>query len=93
MAISGGGDFIPAVRVCIRHRQLRQTYPQHNVHRSKVWMPEQAAARFLDCPDDWIYVAIVDEGGVSYLWELLVEVGLLDPPWTVEQWLQHVRGK
>lgn len=78
MAISGSGGWIPCVRVSIYKRRLRLAQIAHNVYPSQVWMPEQAAARFVDCPDAYIYVPIRDGGGVEYLHDLLVEMDLIE---------------
>jgi len=78
MAIAGSGGWIPSVRVSLRQRQLQLSPPFHNVHPSQVWLPEQAAARFLDCPQAFIYVPVSEHGGLDYLHELLVELDLID---------------
>lgn len=79
MAIAGNSSYIPAVRVCIYDRQLKLCPPFHNVPREVLWMPEQAAARFVDCPDAYIYVPTSDGGGTIYLSELLEEMDMIDP--------------
>ena len=78
MAIAGSGGWIPSVRVSLNHRQLQLSPPFHNVHPSQVWLPEQAAARFIDCPKAFIYVPVSEHGGLDYLHELLVELDLID---------------
>lgn len=78
MAISGSGGWIPSARVSIRNRQLILHPPFHNVPASVVWMPEQAAAHFIDDPLAYIYVPVSDGGGTVYLCELLVEMGVID---------------
>lgn len=78
MAIAGNSSYIPAVRVSLYQRKLKLSYPIHNVPREVLWMPEQAAARFIDCPNDFIYVAISEGGGIYFLHDLLVEDGLID---------------
>lgn len=79
MAIAGSGGWIPSVRVCIRHRTLKQAQIAHNVPQEACWMPEQAAAKFIDDPHAYIYVSIRDGGGLDYLYDLLVELDLIDP--------------
>jgi len=78
MAIAGSGGWIPSVRVSLRQRHLQLSPPFHNVHPSQVWLPEQAAARFIDCPQAFIYVPVSEHGGLDYLHDLLVELGLVD---------------
>lgn len=78
MAVSGSGGWIPAVRVYIYRRKLVFSGYMHNVPREVIWLPEQAAARFIDCPDAYIYVPTSQDGGTIYLAELLKEVGLID---------------
>lgn len=78
MAIGGNSSYIPAVRVSIWNRKLKLSGPIHNVPREVLWMPEQAAARFLDCPQAFIYVPVAEQGGTVYLDELLRELGEID---------------
>lgn len=83
MAIAGSGGWLPSARVSIHRRQMRLQYPFHNVPREVVWHPEHAAAFFLDRAEDGekhagIYVPLTEWGGTEYLYELLVEVGLID---------------
>lgn len=66
------------MRVSLRQRQLQLSPPFHNVHPSQVWLPEQAAARFIDCPKAYIYVPVSEHGGLDYLHDLLVELDLVD---------------
>ena len=79
MAIAGNSSYIPAVRVSIYNRALILHPPIHNVDRRVLWMPEQAAARFIDCPGSYIYVPTSDEGGTIYLSDLLEEMDMIDP--------------
>lgn len=79
MAIAGSGGYIPAVRVSIYRRALILHPPIHNVPREVLWMPEQAAARFVDCPNAYLYVPTADEGGTIYLHDLLEEMDMIDP--------------
>ena len=79
MAIAGNSSYIPAVRVSIYRRALILHPPIHNVPREVLWMPEQAAARFVDCPDAYLYVPTSDEGGTIYLSDLLEELDMIDP--------------
>lgn len=78
MAISGSGGWIPAVRVSLYNRQLRLHPPFHNVDPMVVWLPEQAAAKFVDDPHAFIYVPTSEGGGTMYLAELLEEMDLID---------------
>lgn len=78
MAIGGNSSYIPAVRVSIVRRKLKLSGPIHNVPKEVIWMPEQAAARFLDCPQAFIYVPVSEQGGTVYLDELLRELGEVD---------------
>lgn len=62
---------------------MKLQYPFHNVPREVAWHPEHAAAYFLDradegCGGPGIYVPLAEWGGTGYLYELLVEVGLID---------------
>lgn len=50
----------------------------HNVPPEVCWMPEDAAAHFLDDPNAYIYVALVDNGGMGHLHDLLVELDVID---------------
>ena len=79
MAIAGSGGWIPSVRVSICRRTLKLHPPIHNVPSTVVWMPELAAAHFVDDPDAFIYVPTSEGGGVIYLSELLREMGLTGP--------------
>ena len=78
MAIEGEGGRIPSVRVYIYRRQLELSPPIHNVPTRMVWMPEQAAARFIDDPTAYIYVPTGEQGGTVYLSALLKEMGIID---------------
>lgn len=79
MAISGSGGWIPSVRVSLWQRRMKLSPPFHNVPPEAVWMPEQAAARFIDDPNAFIYVPVREGGGLDYLHDLLVELDLIDP--------------
>ncbi len=79
MAIAGNSAYVPAVRVCIRNRGLKLCPPIHNVPKQVLWMPEQAAAHFIDNPKAYIYVPTSDHGGTVYLAELLQELDMIDP--------------
>lgn len=78
MAIAGNSAYVPAVRVSIYQRKLRQSQIAHNVPRSVLWQPEDAAAHFADEPSAFIYVPTMENGGTHYLAALLVEMGLID---------------
>lgn len=79
MAIAGSGGWIPSVRVSLQRRKLKLSPPFHNVPPEACWMPEHAAAKFIDDPAAFIYVPVRDGGGLDYLDELLVELDLIDP--------------
>lgn len=76
MAISGAGGWIPSVRVSLYNRTLILSPPIHNVPPSQIFMPEQAAAYFVDNPKAFIYVPVGEGGGTIYLAELLEEMEL-----------------
>ena len=78
MAIAGNSSYVPAVRVCIYQRRLRQSQIAHNVPRSVLWQPDDAAARFIDDPKAFIYVPTMENGGTHYLAALLVELDMID---------------
>ena len=69
---------MPAVRVSIYRRKLRQSSIAHNVPRMVLWQPDDAAAKFIDDPDAYIYVPTMENGGTHYLAALLVELDLID---------------
>lgn len=78
MAIAGNSSYVPAVRVSIYQRKLRQSSIAHNVPRMVLWQPDDAAARLIDVPDAHIYVPTMENGGTHYLAALLVELDLID---------------
>lgn len=79
MAIAGNSSYVPAVRVSLYNRKLRLAQIAHNVPREVLWQPLFAAAYFVDNPAAYIYVPTAENGGIHYLHDLLVEMGLIDP--------------
>ena len=93
MAIAGSGGWISSVRVVVRDRKLILSGYIHNVHPAAVWMPEQAAAHFLDNPAAYIYVPVSQGGGTVYLADLLAELDVIDSPATSAQLVPWTTGK
>lgn len=88
MAVSGGG--IPAKRMGIYARQLKQVGLSHNVDALVVLTPEQAAVRI--AAGESCYIESVGDAE-RRLQELLRAKGLVDAPMTTKEWLAWVRGQ